>query len=98
MQEIHPPDNDTEDIVHVDLQSPSNPDEDIAQQSILLLTQDLLYVIELICAISNKDWGCIEDILGNLAMMFCSTRSNNYCVEILHFIHNLKKVWTPDFA
>ena len=98
MQEIHPPDDDTEDIMHVDMQSPPNPNEDIAQQNILPLTHNLLYVIELLCAISDWDWGHIEDILGNLAMMFCGTRSNNYCVEILHFIHNLKKVWTPNFA
>ncbi|KAF8132995.1 hypothetical protein EV363DRAFT_1583268 [Boletus edulis] len=24
--------------------------------------------------------------------------SNNYCAEILHFIYNLKRVWTPEFA
>jgi hypothetical protein len=98
MQEIHPPDNDTEGVMPVDFQSPPNPDEDIARQNILLLTHNLLYVIELIRAISNGDWGRIEDILGNLAMMFRGAGSNNYCAEILHFIHNLTKVWTPNFA
>ena len=77
---------------------PPNPDNDILRQNHVLLTHDLVYVIELIHAISDGDWGRIEDILGNLAMMFQGAGSNNYCAEILHFIHNLKKVWTPDFA
>ena len=75
-----------------------NPNNDILQQNMILLTHDLVYVIELVHAISDGDWGCIEDVLGNLAMMFRGAGSNNYCAEILHFIHNLKKVWTPDFA
>ena len=70
---------------------------DIARRNLLLLTHDLLYVIELVWAISDRHWGRIEYILGNLAMMFHGACSNNYCVEILHFVHNLKKVWTPEF-
>ncbi|KAG0704313.1 hypothetical protein DFH29DRAFT_765794, partial [Suillus ampliporus] len=63
-----------------------------------LLTHDILYVLELTSAISNGDWGRIEDILRNLAMIFCGAGSNNYCSEILHFLFNLKKIWTPEFA
>jgi hypothetical protein len=75
-----------------------DPRDDKAHHNLHLLTHDLLHVIELIRAISDGDWGRIEDILANLAMMFRGAGSNNYCTEILHFIYNLKKVWTPDFA
>jgi hypothetical protein len=73
-------------------------DEDIAHCNLKILTHDLLYVIEVVSAASCGDWGRIEDILGSLAMMFHGAGSNNYCTEVLHFIHNLKKVWTPEFA
>ncbi|KAF8257110.1 hypothetical protein EI94DRAFT_1819015 [Lactarius quietus] len=33
-----------------------------------------------------------------LAMMFRGASGNNYCTEILHFILNLKHVWTPEFV
>jgi hypothetical protein len=70
---------------------------DTAQHNLQLLTRDLLYVLELTSATSAGDWGRIEDILGNLAMMFRGAGSNNYCSEILHFLFNLKKIWTPEF-
>ncbi|KIK79987.1 hypothetical protein PAXRUDRAFT_159848, partial [Paxillus rubicundulus Ve08.2h10] len=63
-----------------------------------ILTRDLLYVLELIHAIPDDDFGSVEDILGHLMMIFCGAGSNNYCAEILHFIFNLKRVWTPEFA
>ena len=75
-----------------------NPNDNILHQNLVLLMHDLVYVIELIRAISDVDWRCIEDILGNIVMMLWCAGSNNYCIEILHFIHNLKKVWTPDSA
>ncbi|KAG1723328.1 hypothetical protein EDB19DRAFT_2043812 [Suillus lakei] len=71
---------------------------DVAQRNLQLLTRDLLYVLELTSAIPAGDWGRIEDILGNLAMMFRGAGSNNYCSEILHFLFNLKKIWTPEFV
>ncbi|KAF8836268.1 hypothetical protein BDN67DRAFT_911527, partial [Paxillus ammoniavirescens] len=71
---------------------------DITHHNLQILTRELLYVVELADTITNGDFGHIEDILSNLAMMFCGTGSNNYCSEILHFIHNLKRVWTPEFA
>ena len=49
-------------------------------------------------AVSHGDFGCIEDILGNLTMIFCGTGSNNYTSEILHWIYNIKNIWTPKFA
>jgi hypothetical protein len=99
MEEVDPTDDNSDDgITDENGNSPPNSNNDILRQNLVLLTHDLVYVIELIRAISDGDWGRIEDILGNLAMMFRGAGSNNYCAEILRFIHNLKKVWTPDFA
>ena len=79
-------------------QSPSSPRDDLANRNLRSLTQDLLYMLELTCATSDSDFGRIEDMLGQLAMIFRGAGSNNYCMEILHFIFNLKQVWTPKFA
>ena len=49
-------------------------------------------------AISCSDFGCIEDILPDLACIFRGAGSNNYSNEILHFLHNIKEVWTPQFV
>ena len=75
-----------------------DPNHDRAHQNIRLLTRDLLVLAELIRAISDGDIGRVEDFLPQLAMMFRGAGSNNYCTEILHFILNLKYVWTPEFA
>ena len=74
------------------------PTADNAHRNVRLLIRNLLYVAELIRAVSDGDWGRIEDILGQLTMMFRGAGSNNYSTELLHFIHNLKLVWTEDFA
>ncbi|KAF9224862.1 hypothetical protein BS17DRAFT_751805 [Gyrodon lividus] len=76
----------------------SNMDSDDAHRNLRVLTCDLLHVLELVHATSKGDFGRIEDILGNLSMIFRGAGSNNYCSKILHFLHNLKKVWTPEFA
>ena len=55
-------------------------------------------MIELTSAISKGDFGRVEDLLPALAKSFRGAGSNNYCVEILHFITNLKHIWTPKFA
>ncbi|KAF8452793.1 hypothetical protein L210DRAFT_3608609 [Boletus edulis BED1] len=73
-------------------------DTDNAHRNFRLFTRDLLYVLELVHATSEGDFGRIEDVLGNLAMIFHGAGSNNYCSEILHFLYNIKKVWTPEFA
>ena len=65
---------------------------------IALLLRDLLYVWELGVAISDGDWGRIEDILCPLAKLFRGAGSTNYCTEILHFIHQLKKIWPFTFG
>jgi hypothetical protein len=75
-----------------------NPLLDIAHQNSILLTRDLLYLMELTSAISEGDFGRIEDLLPTLAKIFRGAGSNNYCTEILHFIANLKHIWTPKFA
>jgi hypothetical protein len=79
---------------------PGAPDplDDIAHQNTLLLTRDLLYMIELTSAISDGDFGRVEDLLPVLAKIFRGGGSNNYCMEILHFLANLKYIWTPKFA
>ena len=66
---------------------------DQVRRRIALLLRDLLYVRELGVAISDGDWGRIEDILCPLAKLFRGAGSTNYCAEILHFIHQLKKIW-----
>lgn len=73
-------------------------DSDNVHRNLKILARDLLFVLELIQATSDGDFGRIEDILGQLAMIFRGAGSNNYCAEILHFIFNLKRVWTPEFA
>ena len=82
----------------VTVNTSSYPDKDKVHRNIRLLTHDLLYLLELVRAISDGDIGRIEDFLPQLAMMFRGAGSNNYCTEILHFILNLKYVWTPEFA
>ncbi|KAF8119565.1 hypothetical protein EV363DRAFT_1196892, partial [Boletus edulis] len=72
--------------------------DDVAQRNLCLLTRDLLYVLEFTEAIPNGDFGCIKDILGILVMVFCGTGLNNYTSEILHWVYNIKNIWTPEFV
>ncbi|KDR79155.1 hypothetical protein GALMADRAFT_93006 [Galerina marginata CBS 339.88] len=71
---------------------------DAVYENTILLTRDLLYVIELTDAIASGDFGRIEDILPDIACIFRGAGSNNYSTEILHLIFNIKEVWTPEFA
>jgi hypothetical protein len=80
MEEVDPPDDnsdDDSDAADESVTTLPNPNDDILRQNLVLLTHDLVYVIELIHAISDGDWGRIEDILGNLVMMFRGAGSNN---------------------
>ncbi|THU75799.1 hypothetical protein K435DRAFT_880153 [Dendrothele bispora CBS 962.96] len=81
---------------------PSNEDNnsgvDIIYQNTCRLLRDLLYVQELIHSISHGDFGRVEDLFPDLARIFRGAGSNNYCIEILHFLHAVQKVWTPGFA
>ena len=74
------------------------PKPDTVYANTVLLTRDLLYVAELINAVSTGDFGRVEDILPDLACMFRGAGSNNYSMEILHLLFNIKEVWTPEFA
>jgi hypothetical protein len=55
-------------------------------------------MIELTSAISDGDFGRVEDLLPVLAKIFRGGGSNDYCMEILHFLANLKYIWMPKFA
>ncbi|KAH8983562.1 hypothetical protein EDB86DRAFT_3085229 [Lactarius hatsudake] len=76
----------------------TKPVVDVVHRNIALLTHDLLLVAELVDAIATGDFGRVEDILPTLACMFRGSGSNNYSMEILHLIFNIKEVWTPAFA
>ena len=76
----------------------TGPGRDNVYYNVILLTRDLLYVLELVNAIPAGDFGRIEDILPDLACIFRGAGSNNYSTEILHLIFNLKEVWSPEFG
>ncbi|KAH9047964.1 hypothetical protein EDB83DRAFT_2523030 [Lactarius deliciosus] len=76
----------------------TKPVVDVVRRNVALLTRDLLLVVELVDAIATGDFGRIEDILLTLTCMFRGSGSNNYSMEILHLIFNIKEVWTPAFA
>ncbi|KAN0136527.1 hypothetical protein V8E53_005574 [Lactarius tabidus] len=67
------------------------PVTDIVHNNTALLTCDLLYVMVLVDAIAYGDFGRVEDILPNIACMFRGSGSNNYSMEILHLIFNIKE-------
>ena len=77
--------------------NPSSKPDTVHANTILLI-RDLLYVTELINAISAGDFGRVEDVLPDLACTFHGAGSNNYSMEILHLLFNIKEVWTPEFA
>ncbi|KAJ7808766.1 hypothetical protein B0H13DRAFT_1668471, partial [Mycena leptocephala] len=72
--------------------------DDVAHQNTRLLTRDLLMVAVLIRAISDGDIDRVGVLLLHLTMMFRGSGCNKYCTEILHFLQNLKNIWTPEFA
>ncbi|KAJ7576551.1 hypothetical protein C8J56DRAFT_799843, partial [Mycena floridula] len=47
--------------------------------------------------VSDGDFGRVEDTYPDLACLLRGTGSFNYSNEVLHWIHNVKKVWTPRF-
>ncbi|KAG2047582.1 hypothetical protein BDR06DRAFT_897087, partial [Suillus hirtellus] len=72
--------------------------QDRVLRNIILLNRDLLIFYKLDLAISSGDFGRVEIFLGTLTMMFAGARCKNYTTELLHFIQNLNKVWTSNFA
>ncbi|KAJ7777577.1 hypothetical protein DFH07DRAFT_1056413 [Mycena maculata] len=77
--------------------NPLNPsdtsDSDTVRENTRRLIHDLMYVCEVSRAISDGDFGRVENILTTLGMMFRGAGSKNYSTEIMHFTHNMKKVW-----
>ncbi|KAJ7703580.1 hypothetical protein B0H17DRAFT_1157099 [Mycena rosella] len=84
--------------VNSPLQPQVDPKDDIAHHNIRLLVRDLLVLVAVVRTISDGDIGRVEVFLPHLAMMFRGAGCNKYCTEILHFILNLKYIWTPEFA
>ncbi|RXW14107.1 hypothetical protein EST38_g11748 [Candolleomyces aberdarensis] len=60
--------------------------------------RDVLYLLELVCAVKSGDFGRVEDILPHLAMIYRGAGSNNYCAETLYMIQNLKYIWSPELG
>ena len=85
---------------HQEVESEATSDE--AHDSILvnnkLLIRDLLLFFEVRSAISSGDFGRLEGLFGYLTIFFLGAGCKNYANEFLHFIQNLKKDWTPEFA
>jgi hypothetical protein len=71
---------------------------DDVQQNTILLNRDFLLFFELSSAISSGDFGHVEILMGTLTMMFAGAGCKNYTTELLHFMQNLKHVWTAKFA
>ncbi|KAG2003762.1 hypothetical protein CC2G_004341 [Coprinopsis cinerea AmutBmut pab1-1] len=75
----------------------SNVDDPVHENTIRL-TRDLLLLREFDKAVKDGDVGRMEDTLTDLALLFRGAGSVNYANELLHFIHNVKAVWSPEFA
>jgi hypothetical protein len=82
-------------ITRITSSTTQTPTDDVRENTRRLI-YNLLYVAEVTRAISAGDFGRVEDLLGNLAMMFRGAGSKKYCTEILYFTYNLKKVWKGD--
>ncbi|KAK6985151.1 hypothetical protein R3P38DRAFT_3230809 [Favolaschia claudopus] len=63
-----------------------------------LLMRDTLVFYTLRGAISSRDFGRVELLLGTLTMMFTGGGCPHYKTELLYFLQNLKKVWPEPFA
>lgn len=77
---------------------PKSQFKDTVHENVIHLMHELLYVIELVQAVSDGDFGQVEDILPDPACIFHAAGSNNYSTKILHFLFSLKEVWTPEFV
>ncbi|KAF6759086.1 hypothetical protein DFP72DRAFT_806861, partial [Ephemerocybe angulata] len=62
---------------------------DPVHENVVRLTQDLLLLKELIAAMKDGNFGCIEDILVELALFYCGAGVHNYANETLHLFYNL---------
>ena len=72
--------------------------EDLVYQNHRLLLRDTIYVVLLKRAISDADFGRIEDFLGVIAVGLLGGGLQDTCFEIMHFLYNLKNVWSEQFG
>ncbi|KAK7460976.1 hypothetical protein VKT23_008904 [Stygiomarasmius scandens] len=78
--------------------STPNPEHDPSYQNLRYLARDLLIIAELTDAVPKGDFGRIENLLPDLAAVFRGAGSVKYATEIMHLLHNLKYIWTPEFS
>lgn len=72
--------------------------EDQVYQNHRLLLRDVIHVVLLKRAISDGDFGRIEDFLGIIALGFLGGGLQDTCFEIMHFLYDLKNVWSEQFG
>lgn len=72
--------------------------KDAVLRNIILLNHDLLLFYEFDLAVSSGDFGHVEIFLSVLTMIFAGAGCKYYTGKLLHFIQNLKKNWTANFA
>jgi hypothetical protein len=90
---VHNEDFDKDGVLPPDIKQPC---DDPISHNLRLLARDLLYLREFEDATRDGDFGRIEDMIPQLAMMFCGAGGKNYCGELLRFLWNLKHAWTPE--
>ncbi len=73
-------------------------EQDQVFQNMRVMLRDLLYVVLLKDAISDGDFGRIEDFLGVLCIWFTGAEMEQTAEEIFQFIYYLKTIWSPEFG
>ncbi|KDR68635.1 hypothetical protein GALMADRAFT_256920 [Galerina marginata CBS 339.88] len=63
-----------------------------------LLFRDVIYIVLLKRAISDGDFGRIEDFLGVIALTLLAGDLEDTCFEIMHLLYDLKNVWSEKFG
>ncbi|KDR75968.1 hypothetical protein GALMADRAFT_225714 [Galerina marginata CBS 339.88] len=72
--------------------------DDMVYRNHRLLLRDAIYIVLLKRAISDGDFGRVEDFLGVTAVSLMGGGMENSCFEIIHFLHDLKDVWPEQFG
>ena len=71
---------------------------DMVYRNHRLLLRDVVYIVLLKRAISDADFGRIEEFLGVIAVGLLGGGLENTCFEIMHFLNDLKNVWSEQFG
>ena len=79
-------------------ESSDHEHEDQVYENHRLLLRDVTYVVLLKRAISDADFGRIEDFLGVIALGLLGGGLQDTCFEIMHFLYDLKNVWSEQFG